>query len=263
MATTLSYAEQAAAGYDRTFGCHVSTRLVPALIDAAGLTHGMHVLDVATGTGLVAQAAIAVIGAAGHVAATDISPAMLAKATERLGKHANVAFHVEDGQTLSFAADSFDAVLCGLGLMFFPDPAQGLSEFYRVLRPAGRLAVSVGTTIAYDAALTRALARHAHHLTQAAERMFSLENVDRLRSLLEHAGFQQVEVATDRQTILRSSFEEYMEPYDQGGGSLGQAFVSLSQEVREAVREEVRRELRDTGGPLQIMSETRIATGRK
>ena len=55
--------------------------------------------------------------------------------------HAAVA--VEDGQALSFPEASFDAVICSLGLMFFPEPARGLAGFHRMLRPGGRAAVSV------------------------------------------------------------------------------------------------------------------------
>jgi ubiquinone/menaquinone biosynthesis C-methylase UbiE len=65
---------------------------------------------------------------------------MLERARERLGGVPNASFAVEDGQALSFPDGSFDAVLCGLGLMFFPDPARGLAEFHRVLRPGGRAA---------------------------------------------------------------------------------------------------------------------------
>jgi ubiquinone/menaquinone biosynthesis C-methylase UbiE len=50
---------------------------------------------------------------------------------------------VADGQALPFADATFDAVLCQLGLMFFPDPARGLAEFRRVLRPRRRAAVCV------------------------------------------------------------------------------------------------------------------------
>jgi ubiquinone/menaquinone biosynthesis C-methylase UbiE len=139
MAVELTYRAEAAAGYDRAFA-HVSARFVPFLLRAACLAPGMRVLDAATGTGLVAEAALAAVGSTGHVTAADISPAMLERARERLGGVPNASFAVEDGQALSFPDGSFDAVLCGLGLMFFPDPARGLAEFHRVLRPGGRAA---------------------------------------------------------------------------------------------------------------------------
>ena len=72
---------------------------------------------------------------------------MAEKARERLGKAPNVSVFVEDGQALSFADCSFDVILCNLGLMFFPDPVRGLTEFRRVLRPGGRVAVSVNTVV--------------------------------------------------------------------------------------------------------------------
>jgi ubiquinone/menaquinone biosynthesis C-methylase UbiE len=60
---------------------------------------------------------------------------MTEKARQRLDQAPNASVSVEDGQALSFSDRSFDAVLCNLGLMFFPDPVRGLSEFRRVLRP--------------------------------------------------------------------------------------------------------------------------------
>ena len=137
MAEQLTYSDEAADGYDRTFGCHASVRFVPSLVRAAQLRPGMRVLDIATGTGLVAEGTLSVVGPNGHVTAADVSPAMLGKAHERLGRHGNCSIVVGDGQSLSFPDGSFDVVLCNLGLMFFPDPARGLSEFRRVLRPGG------------------------------------------------------------------------------------------------------------------------------
>ena len=61
---------------------------------------------------------------------------MAKKARERLGKAPNASVSVEDGQALSFADSSFDAVLCNLGLMFFPDPVRGLSGFVACFAPA-------------------------------------------------------------------------------------------------------------------------------
>ena len=68
---------------------------------------------------------------------------MVEKARLRLGSAANALLAVEDGQALSFSDESFDAVVCSLGLMFFPDPRRGLAEFRRVLHTGGRGAVSV------------------------------------------------------------------------------------------------------------------------
>ena len=263
MADQLVYNEAAAEGYDRTFGCHVSVRFVPALLNAAQLAPGMRVLDVATGTGLAAEAALSAIGPTGHITAADLSPAMLGKARERLGRHANASCSVEDGQSLSFADGSFDVVLCSLGLMFFPDPARGLAEFHRVLRPGGRVAVSVGTKAQYDTQVIRALARYAPQLAQAADRMFSLDDATLLRSLFERTGFRNVETATDVQQITRPSFAAYFAPYERGGGSIGQAYAALPEEARSAVREEVRHGLGDTGGAIAIDCQIRLASGSR
>jgi ubiquinone/menaquinone biosynthesis C-methylase UbiE len=119
MSEGLSYKDEAAAGYERAFA-HVSTHFVPFLLRSARLAPGMHVLDIATGTGLAAEAALTAVGATGHVTATDISPQMAERARERLHGRANAMVAVEDGQALSLPEQSFDAVLCSLGLMFFP-----------------------------------------------------------------------------------------------------------------------------------------------
>src|SRR5256885_14687687 len=111
MAAELVYRDQAAAGYERSFA-QVSMHFVPFLLRAARLTPGMRVLDIATGTGLAAEAALVAVGSTGHVTAADISPAMVEKARGRLATAQNVLVAVEDGQALSFADESFDAVVC-------------------------------------------------------------------------------------------------------------------------------------------------------
>jgi len=146
MGEELAFKDEAAAEYDRAFA-RFTAYFMPFLLRAAHLAPGMRVLDIATGTGLSAEAALAAVGPTGHVTAADISPAMAGKARERLGKAPDVLVSIEDGQALSFSDESFDAVLCNLGLMFFPDPVRGLSEFRRVLRSGGRASVSVNTVV--------------------------------------------------------------------------------------------------------------------
>jgi ubiquinone/menaquinone biosynthesis C-methylase UbiE len=174
MTEDLNYKDEAAAGYDRAFA-PVTTHFVPFLLRAAHITPGMRVLDIATGTGLAAEAVLNVVGRTGHVTAADLSTAMVEKARGRLGNVPNAALAVEDAQALSFPNESFDAVTCSLGLMFFPDPSRGLAEFRRVLRPGCRAAVSVNTVPerSYFTRVNLAIARYVPSLMTAAARVFS------------------------------------------------------------------------------------------
>jgi ubiquinone/menaquinone biosynthesis C-methylase UbiE len=260
----LSYEDAAASAYDRAFA-HVSTHFLPFLLQTARLEPGQRVLDVATGTGIAAEAALAVVGPDGHVTAADVSQAMVDRARQRLAGSPNTSVVVEDGQSLSFDDGIFDAVLCSLGLMFFPDPARGLSEFHRVLRPGGRAAVSVNTTPerSYNGRINVIIARRVPSLVEATARTFSLGDEARLRSLFEGAGFRDVEITTEAHRFVLPSFEAYFAPFEQGGGSSGQIYVLLPEEERRAVREEVRRNVGDTGGPIGIEVVERLASGRR
>jgi len=264
MASELTFKDEAAAEYDRAFA-HVTAHFMPYLLRAARLAPGMQVLDIATGTGLSAEAALAVVGPAGHVTAADISPAMAERARKRFGKAPNVSVSVEDGQALSFPDESFDAVLCNLGLMFFPDPVRGLSEFRRVLRPGGRAAASVNTVVerSYNHQINVMIARYVPSLTEAITRTFALGEASKLRMLFNAAGFADFETDTVRHTFLLPSFDAYYGPFERGGGSTGQALAALSEEILRAVREEARRDLADAGGPVRAEAEYRIASGRR
>src|SRR5208282_6490879 len=176
----------------------------------------------------------------GHVMAADVSPAMVRKARERLGKAPNVSVSVEDGQRLSFPDSSFDAVLCNLGLMFFPDPVRGLSEFRRVLRPGGRVAVSVNTVVerSYNHQINVMIARYMPGLAEAVTRTFALGEESLLTSLFNEVGLVDIETHTVRQTFVLPSFDAFYGPFERGGASTGQALAALPEEIRRAVREE-------------------------
>jgi ubiquinone/menaquinone biosynthesis C-methylase UbiE len=106
---------------------------VPSLLAAAHVSPGCTVLDVATGTGKAALMVLPMVGASGLVIGSDIAPEMLEAARLRLNA-SSFRPVAADGQALPFKDGSFDAVVCQLGLQFFPDPAMGLKEFRRVLR---------------------------------------------------------------------------------------------------------------------------------
>jgi demethylmenaquinone methyltransferase/2-methoxy-6-polyprenyl-1,4-benzoquinol methylase len=98
----------------------------------AGLGAGMHVLDVAIGTGLVAQEALRIVGAAGSVAGIDVSAGMLARAAATLP----VRVARGRGESLPFRTERFDFVSLGYALRHVDQPAT-FAEMFRVLRPGG------------------------------------------------------------------------------------------------------------------------------
>jgi ubiquinone/menaquinone biosynthesis C-methylase UbiE len=119
-----------------------------AMIEMAGIKPGMRVLDVAAGAGDQTLDIAVRVGSEGSVLATDLSPAILQFAkhnAERAGL-SNVQTQAEDGENLSTEAGSFDAAVCRLGLMLFPNPENGLRSMFRALKPGGRACTMVFST---------------------------------------------------------------------------------------------------------------------
>jgi ubiquinone/menaquinone biosynthesis C-methylase UbiE len=264
VAEDIPFRAEAAAEYDRAFG-HVTSHFLPFVVRAAGLQTGDRVLDVCTGTGISAHAALDAVGPSGSVLATDISREMIEKAQKRLSKSANAAVAVEDGQALSFAEASFDAVICSLGLMFFREPERGLGSFHRVLRPGGSAAVSVKVAPerSYNFRINVVIARYKPELADVVARLFALGDELRLKTMFSEAGFVDFETCTKTHTFVLPSFDAYYGPFERGCGSTGALLATLSESAKSAVREEMRQALNDTGGPIAIEVEHRIASGRR
>ena len=102
---------------------------------AGSLSPGMDVLEVATGTGLIATQIAACVR---HVEATDFSPKMI-EAAKRKKAPENIRFSVEDATALSFLDGAFDAVIISNALHIMPDPEKALGSISRVLKPNGLL----------------------------------------------------------------------------------------------------------------------------
>ncbi len=113
-----------------------------AMSGMAGIHSGSRVLDIAAGAGDQTLAIAREVGAQGYVLATDLSPAIVALARDDADRSgfATVETRVADGEDLGVPEASFDAAVCRLGLMFFPDPLRGLREIHRALRPGGGVA---------------------------------------------------------------------------------------------------------------------------
>lgn len=142
------------AGYDTAFGA-VARQTVEVMLDAARVTSGWRVLDVCCGPGMLADGAskrgAEATGLDFSVQAVDLASRLAPKARFKQG----------NAQSLPFPDASFDSVLCGYGLMQLPSPETALREMLRVLRPGGRVALSVwdatgvGFTLVYEAIRAR------------------------------------------------------------------------------------------------------------
>lgn len=119
-----------------------------AMLAMAEVGPGARVLDVAAGAGDQTLDIAQRVGAAGAVLATDLSPAILEFAKDRAQRagYGNVETAAADGENLNVGESVFDAAVCRLGLMFFPDPGKGLREMYRALKPGGRACTMVFST---------------------------------------------------------------------------------------------------------------------
>lgn len=113
------------------------------LVDVLGVAAGHHVLDVATGRGAALFPAAEYAGATGTVTGIDLAEGMVrAVSDEAALRGVRAQLHVMDAEQLDFPDATFDRVLCGFGIMFFPQLDQALTEFHRVLKPGGQLGVS-------------------------------------------------------------------------------------------------------------------------
>ena len=109
------------------------------LVRFADIQAGQTVLDVGTGTGVLALTAAR---AGAQVTGLDLTPALLLQAREnaRIAQHAEIVWTEGDAEQLPYPDATFDVVLSQFGHMFAPRPALVMAEMRRVLKPRGRIA---------------------------------------------------------------------------------------------------------------------------
>jgi SAM-dependent methyltransferase len=116
-----------------------------AIVAAAGIAPGQRVLDIAGGSGEPSLTIAEFVGPEGYVAYSDPIASMKAIAEGQAHKRGltNISFHCAPAESLPFEADTFDAVTCRFGAMFFADPRLAATEILRVLKPGGAMVFAV------------------------------------------------------------------------------------------------------------------------
>jgi ubiquinone/menaquinone biosynthesis C-methylase UbiE len=193
--------EAMAPGWER-WRAQLAGALTPVrewLIGALGPQPGETVLELGAGTGETGFEAAAILGEGGRLISTDFSPEMVEVARRRgteLGL-GNVDYRAIDAERIQLDSGSVDGVLCQSTYMLVADPGAALGETRRVLRPGGRLALSVWGAPDRNpwASIGGMILIERGHLPPPepeAPGVFSMASEERSRALLDGAGFKSV-----------------------------------------------------------------------
>jgi ubiquinone/menaquinone biosynthesis C-methylase UbiE len=226
------------------------------MLDLAELRPGNRVLDLAAGTGGQTIVAARRVGSTGSVLATDISSNILAFAAENAQNAGlnNVQTRVMDAEHLELEDQTFDAVICRLGLMYLPDLAKALIGIYRVLKPGGKLALIVFTPAEKNQffSLPVAIIRRRAQLPPPLPGQpgpFSLGGSGIIERLYQQAGFREVQTQVVSAPVRLSSATECVRFERDSFGALQQMLAGLAVEERESVWQEIEQTLRQFEGP--------------
>jgi ubiquinone/menaquinone biosynthesis C-methylase UbiE len=184
--------------YDRFLVPLIFESYARDLADRLAKVKPQDVLETAAGTGVLTRAIVAKLPHQARVVATDLSQPMLDHAAAREQAEGRITWRQADALALPFEDQSFDAVACQFGVMFFPDKVQGFKEARRVLRPGGRFIFNVWDRISENefADIVTATIFPQDPPRFMARTPHGYHDVAKLREELTMAGFAQVSIET-------------------------------------------------------------------
>ena len=251
----------------------VTAPVTQRLLGLAAIAPGSRVLDIACGTGQPAIPEAELVGSAGFVLATDMTPEMLdvARQNARERNLSNIEFRLSDGEMIDVPPGSFDAVTCRWGLMFMPEPVLCLSAAYRALKPGGRIAVAVWGPPERNPFFVLPMAILRKYVDVPvpdpnAPGVFALADRAKLQFIVEQAGFHDV---------MLEEMELPMAEYDSGTeywqftremiGPMKSVLEKLSPKQQEAAGKEIAAAAAggDASKPVSLKGNPILATGVK
>jgi ubiquinone/menaquinone biosynthesis C-methylase UbiE len=229
-----------AESYECYFVAAIGAPLAADLIEKAALQSGERLLDVACGTGVVARLAAERVGASGAVTGADLNPDMIKVARSLAPPKGAITWQQADAASMPFPDESFDVVLCQLGLQFVQDRDAALREMRRVMAPGGRAMVSLpGPVAPLFAAVDQVFARHLG--PQAAgfiRAVFSLYDPVELRELFVTSGFHDVEITEAKATLQLPPPAQFLWQYVHST-PLVAAAMAATDDARAALEQEI------------------------
>lgn len=186
--------------YDNDYTIH---RALP-LLDLVSLQKGQKVLDMATGTGIIAIAVAQIIGSEGKVIGVDFSSGMLAQAQQKISELGlqNIELIEADAEYIDFDDESFDVILCSTAIVYFKDIPAALRKWHRCLKNGGFVGFSCCSEQSCGAPLIIDICdKHDILLTNINEPTGTPEKCHRL---LAETGFKNIEIKTQQLGFYRN-----------------------------------------------------------
>lgn len=223
-------------------------------MERAALRPGERVLDVGCGCGDTTVEIGQRVSPGGQVLGVDISAPMLERARQRATEagQTNVAFVQADAQIHAFPPQHYDAVFSRFGVMFFANPVEAFSNLRSATKPAGRLAFVCWQALPENPWMAVPLMA-ALPLLPAPELPnpdapgpFAFANPDKVRRILEQAGYRSIEFETVRELLALGAdapleqVVDFLLQMGPTGKLLREVSVDLRQRVAEAVYEALR-----------------------
>lgn len=181
--------------YDNDF----TIRRAMPMIEVAQLKPGMKVLDVATGTGIVAIEAAKIVGSQGKVLGIDLTSEMLAQAEFKIAAEGlnNIDLIHADIEDLDFKEESFDAILCSYAIVLLTDIPQALTNWYRFLKPGGVVVFNCFPQTAFFEPVIRKVCAQVYNIDLPSLNTL-LGTPEKCYTIMEQAEFQGVEIRTEQ-----------------------------------------------------------------
>jgi SAM-dependent methyltransferase len=240
------------------------------MLDLANLRAGNRVLDVAAGTGDQTLMAARRVGPTGYVLATDVSANMLKLATEaaREAGLTNIETCIMDAENINLDENSFDAVICRMGLMLFSHPVQALIGMNRVVKPTSRVVALVWSSEEKNPyqALPQEIVRRIGNIPSPAPGqpgMFTLGEPSIIEGVFRTAGFPDIVIHEVPLVRRYASTSEAIRALQ--NPVLQQLLDRLNDAEREQAWAEIEQQLSRFDGPkgFEVRGEILIGVGTK
>jgi ubiquinone/menaquinone biosynthesis C-methylase UbiE len=247
--------------------------LTEALIERADIHEGQSVLDVAGGPGEPSLTIAGVVGPGGCVTHTDAVSEMVETARSEANRRgiSNIQFQQCTADSLSFPDNSFDVVVCRLGVMLFPDPHAAMREMLRVAKPGGVLAFVVwhkSELNPFCYAVTNVMDQHIAATVDDpdAPSAFRFAELGKLAKVMREAGA--IDVTDD---VIKFDIAAPISPLEfwnmrsKMSDTLRQKLTQLSEDEQSQIAREIEQEVKEffPANQMKFPAQMIIATGKK